>query len=244
VAVSRAAEATPMLAGARVLVVGAEVVVALDLARTLRELGCAVLGPVSEPAHALALLRRERPDAVLLDPGPRSGFAPPLVAAAAVAGVPLALLGDRALEGSGLPLPPSAAWLDKPFATGALQHVLARLVGREGGPTDHPDVGEDELHALVDGRLAAERRPEVEARLAAWPDAAERVRAFRDQRELLAALGEALADAEPPPALSRLGTALVCALRRQRRCRRATGDDAVAPASPARGRPPRGRGEA
>ena len=65
----RATEGPPTLAGARVLVVGDQVVVALDLARTLRGLGCAVLGPASEPAHALALLRQERPDAVLLDLG-------------------------------------------------------------------------------------------------------------------------------------------------------------------------------
>jgi two-component system, response regulator PdtaR len=243
--VSRGAGPTaPALAGARVLVVGDEVVVALDLARTLRELGCAVLGPASEPAHALALLRRDRPDAVLLDLGPRSGLALTLAGAAAAARVPLVLLGDQAREGSGLPVPPSAAWLDKPFGPTDLRQALARLVGREGGPTGRPDVGEDDLHALVDGRLAAERRPEVEARLAARPDAAERVRAFRHQRALLAELGGALAGAEPPPTLSRLGVALVRALRRQRRCRRVIDDDATAPAAPARGRLPCGRGEA
>ena len=237
---SRSAEGASALAGVRVLVVGAEVVVALDLARTLRELGCTVLGPASEPAHALALLRRERPEAVLLDLGPCSGLALAVAGAAAAAGVPLVLLGDRAREGSGLPLLPSAAWLDKPFGTAALGRLLAPLVGRERGPSDRPGVGEDELHALVDGRLAAARRRAVEARLVAEPDAAERVRAFCHQRALVAALGEVLADAEPPPALSRLGAALACTLRRQRRCQRPTGDDAAAPASPARGRPPRG----
>jgi CheY-like chemotaxis protein len=120
----------PALAGARVLVLGDEVVVALDLAWSLRGPGCVALGPASEPAHALALLRRGRPDAVLLDLGLRSGFAPPLVAAAAAAGVPLVLLGDRAREGSGLPVPPSAAWLDKPFGIADLRRALARLVGR------------------------------------------------------------------------------------------------------------------
>ena len=126
----RPGPAAPTLAGVRVLVVGDQVVVALDLARTLRGLGCAVLGPASEPAHALALLRRERPDAVMLDLGPGPGLALPLVAAAAAAGVPLVLLGDRAREGSGLPVPPSAAWLDKPFGTADLRRALARLVGR------------------------------------------------------------------------------------------------------------------
>ena len=129
-AAGRATEAPPTLAGMRVLVVGDQVVVALDLARTLRGLGCAVLGPASEPAHALALLRQERPDAVLLDLGPGGGLALPLAGAASAAGVPLVLLGDRALEGSGLPLPPSTAWLDKPFGTAEIRRALARLLGR------------------------------------------------------------------------------------------------------------------
>ena len=129
-AASRATEGPPTLAGVRVLVVGDQVVVALDLARTLRDLGCAVLGPASDPAHALALLRRDRPDAVLLDLGPGGGLALPLAGAASAAGVALVLLGDRALEGSGLPLPPSTAWLDKPFGTADIRPALARLLGR------------------------------------------------------------------------------------------------------------------
>jgi CheY-like chemotaxis protein len=128
--VSRAAEAAPPLAGARVLVIGDQVVVALDLAQTLRDLGCVVLGPASEPAHALALLQWEQPEAALLDLGLRSRLAPPLVAAAAASGVPLVLLGDQALEGSGLPVPPSAAWLDKPFGPTDLRRALVQVVGR------------------------------------------------------------------------------------------------------------------
>jgi CheY-like chemotaxis protein len=134
--VSRTAEAAPTLAGTRVLVVEDQVVVALDLAQTLRGLGCVVLGPASEPAQVLALLRRERPDAVLLDLGLRGGFDAPLAAAMAAAmaaaGVPLVLLGCPR-EGSGLPVAPSVAYLDKPLGTAPLRRVLARLVGRRGG---------------------------------------------------------------------------------------------------------------
>ena len=48
--------------------------------------------------------------------------------------------------------------------------------------------GEAELHAYVDGRLDAAGRAAVEGRLAVDPDAAERVRAWREQRALLRAL--------------------------------------------------------
>src|SRR4051812_50170466 len=53
--------------GRRVLVVEDEYIVALDLEDTLRALGCEVLGPAASVARALALLARERPDAVTLD---------------------------------------------------------------------------------------------------------------------------------------------------------------------------------
>ncbi len=48
-------------------------------------------------------------------------------------------------------------------------------------------VTEDELHAYVDGELPAERRGAVEAWLAAHPDDAARVAAWRSQAELIRA---------------------------------------------------------
>jgi CheY-like chemotaxis protein len=68
-------EQAPALAGATVLIVEDEAVVALNLALMLRELGCIALGPAVDNAQALALLRRQRPDAVLLDLGLLDGFA-------------------------------------------------------------------------------------------------------------------------------------------------------------------------
>jgi anti-sigma factor RsiW len=58
---------------------------------------------------------------------------------------------------------------------------------------------EAELHAYVDGRLDAGRRAEVEARLAADPAAANRVRAWKEQRHALRALHpEMLREPVPP----------------------------------------------
>jgi anti-sigma factor RsiW len=52
--------------------------------------------------------------------------------------------------------------------------------------TDHESpVTEDELHAYVDGELPADRRSAVEAWLAAHPEDASRVNAWREQAELI-----------------------------------------------------------
>ena len=55
------------LAGARVLVVKDEFLIALEVEFLLRDFGCEVLGPVPSVVRALELLGRERPDAALLD---------------------------------------------------------------------------------------------------------------------------------------------------------------------------------
>lgn len=58
-----------------------------------------------------------------------------------------------------------------------------------------PPVRDDELHAFVDGELAADRRAAIAAWLAQNPGAAERVRAWQSQREALRA---AFTAATPP----------------------------------------------
>src|SRR5437660_9925908 len=57
----------------------------------------------------------------------------------------------------------------------------------------------DELHAFVDGEIAADRRAAVEAWLAAHPDDAARVAAWRAQADAIRARYGAIA-AEPVPA--------------------------------------------
>jgi anti-sigma factor RsiW len=84
-----------------------------------------------------------------------------------------------------------------------------------------PGVGEDDLHAMVDGQLAADRHGEVMAHLAAHPDAAGRIAAFLEQRVRLAALREALVDGEAEPRLAGMEEALGRIVREQRRARRA-----------------------
>ncbi|ACK86447.1 anti-sigma factor family protein [Methylorubrum extorquens] len=69
--------------------------------------------------------------------------------------------------------------------------------------SDPRPVGEDDLHALVDGRLEPGRRVTVEAWLAEHPEAAARVAADREVRSRLRARLAPIAD-EPIPARLRI----------------------------------------
>jgi anti-sigma factor RsiW len=62
-------------------------------------------------------------------------------------------------------------------------------------------VTEDELHALVDNELPAERRGDVEAWLAAHPEDAERVQSWRAMAEALHARYDSVADEAVPKRL-------------------------------------------
>jgi CheY-like chemotaxis protein len=122
-------EQASILTGATVLIVEDEALVALDLALVLRDLGCVVLGLAADSAQALALLRQQRPDAVLLDLGLRDGFALALVEALAAADVRYVLTTGYDCE----QLEP-ALWqvprLDKPYGQEELRQALLQVLGR------------------------------------------------------------------------------------------------------------------
>ncbi|QRM35292.1 anti-sigma factor [Microvirga sp. VF16] len=84
---------------------------------------------------------------------------------------------------------------------------------------DNRRIGEDDLHALIDGRLPVERRAAVGVYLAATPQAAARVLAYQKQR---AALRDRLALKANEPVPSRLRIANITAERRRRRRERVT----------------------
>lgn len=67
--------------------------------------------------------------------------------------------------------------------------------------TNLTPISETDLHAFADGRLAPERRAEVEAWLAAHPDKAAEVAAWQRQNEALAALFGPVADETVPSRL-------------------------------------------
>ena len=120
----------PALAGIGVLVAEDEAVIALDLEETLHALGCAVRTAVSSGAEVLDLVRRERPDVVLLDLGLADGFARPLAAALRAEGVPFVLSTGYSTELLDDPALRDAPVLRKPYERSELVQTLARLVGR------------------------------------------------------------------------------------------------------------------
>src|SRR5689334_7471267 len=83
----------------------------------------------------------------------------------------------------------------------------SKLLLRGEGRMNDLRATELDLHAFIDGRLAAERRCEVAAYLDAHPDAAERVAAYVHQRDALGLLGRRLTSEPVPPRLAGLEAA-------------------------------------
>jgi CheY-like chemotaxis protein len=118
------------LADIRVLVAEDEAVIALDLEGTLHALGCSVRNAVASGAELLELVRRERPDVVLLDLGLLDGFAGPLAEALRAEGVPFVLSTGYPTELLDDPALRDAPVLRKPYERSELAQTLARLIGR------------------------------------------------------------------------------------------------------------------
>ena len=68
-------------------------------------------------------------------------------------------------------------------------------------PPSIPPVTEADLHAFVDGRLPAERQVEIAAYLAARPEDAQRLEAYRAHKRELHALFDPVLDEQPPQRL-------------------------------------------
>jgi CheY-like chemotaxis protein len=115
--------AQPGLDGLRVMVVEDNDIVALDLSETLDALGCVVLGPTASVQDTLALLRRCRPDVVMLDAQLDDGPAAPVAEALRAADIPFILTtgtGSAELDAAlaGVPL------LMKPYSMDAIEGAL------------------------------------------------------------------------------------------------------------------------
>jgi two-component SAPR family response regulator len=120
----------PSLAGARVLIVEDESIVALALTHLLDDLGCNVLGPVPTVRGALGLLEIEQPDVALLDVNLRGQLVTPVAAKLGLLGVPFVLVtGQTVAELPATELRQSC-WVPKPIVEDILVRTVAGALGR------------------------------------------------------------------------------------------------------------------
>jgi two-component system, response regulator PdtaR len=113
--------------GCRVLIVEDELLIALELKRTLENLGCDVLGPASSIEKALALLETERPDLAFLDEDVKGKPVTPVAKNLRRLQIPFAILSgyDRSITGEAVLV--EAIRLQKPTPISAIRQTLTEL---------------------------------------------------------------------------------------------------------------------
>lgn len=113
-------------AGRKVLLVEDEALVAMLVEEALLEAGFQVIGHASSVREAMALLARERPDAVVLDLNLAGETALPVADALVASGIPYVIATGYGANG----LPPAhrhAPVLTKPYDPAMLASELGRL---------------------------------------------------------------------------------------------------------------------
>lgn len=120
-----AAQQRPSLDGLRVLIVEDDYILALDLERAVRDLGCEVLETFATASQAMDFLRQNRPDLVLLDVALYDGYASIVAVVLNEMRVPFVLVtGQDADVIEDDPALQAAPCLRKPFH----EHELARII--------------------------------------------------------------------------------------------------------------------
>jgi DNA-binding NtrC family response regulator len=124
----RAPDSWPCFQNCSVLVAEDEAVQALDLAITLNDFGCTVLGPASSVAEAASLLDKARPNLALLDVRLRDGDVEPLAESLTAVGIPFALVTGYGSDiPSAHPLLSQVPRLGKPYSVLTLGEQVWRL---------------------------------------------------------------------------------------------------------------------
>ncbi len=123
------------LSGKSILVVEDIMLIALDLAGMVEDLGAETIGPASNVADALELIRTEQVDGALLDINLAGEPAYPIAQELQRRGVPFIFI--TGYDASGLP-PEYASFpsVTKPFEYGEVNDLL-RSVFAERRPVDH-----------------------------------------------------------------------------------------------------------
>lgn len=120
-----------MFDGLRVLVLDDEVLVALDLADMLEEMGCRPVGPFYRAEAALAALENDRPDFAMLDVNlGRGTTSEPVARRLEELGVPFAFATGYSSSKVQVPARfPQAPKLIKPLSERDLKGLLEREMG-------------------------------------------------------------------------------------------------------------------
>lgn len=108
-------KASSRIAGLRVLVVDDELLVALHIETLLEDLGCEVIGPVPTIDKALAVMRDEHLDGVLLDANLDGYSSAPVAAELRSRGVPFVVVTGYGQLELASPALTDAPRLSKPF---------------------------------------------------------------------------------------------------------------------------------
>jgi len=143
------------LDGRRVLVVEDEPLVALDIATTLEDAGCEVVGPAATLQEALDLAEAQTVDAAVLDGNLRGESSHPVAALLFARSVPVIYVTGYSSLPSGVP--EGAHLLSKPLRDGLLVDTLCEILGRNqaGGF----QAGGSHLGGAAAVSLAAPARP-------------------------------------------------------------------------------------
>lgn len=116
-----------LLTGKRILVLEDEVLLALDAAEALEELGAIIIGPAHRVEGAMALLDTVRPDAALLDVNIAGSTSSAVAKRLTEERVPFVLATGY---GSRIDMAGSHAVIDKPYDRKHLQAAFARIFAR------------------------------------------------------------------------------------------------------------------
>ena len=125
------------LAGRRVMVVEDELLIAMLIEDTLLDEDCAIVGPFTSVADALAAAHDVVVDVAVLDVNLRGEKVYPVAEALAARQIPFLLLSGYGMEA----IPPGrAGWraFSKPFAAEALVAELAALLSDPDGSARRP----------------------------------------------------------------------------------------------------------
>lgn len=109
-----------------VLVVEDEVIVALDLSETVRDMGFRVEGPYANHRHALIAIDEQLPDFAILDVMAADGEVYPLADALAAAGVPIIFHSGHATASEIAERYPQAQAATKPCPPSELIAMMTR----------------------------------------------------------------------------------------------------------------------